>query len=107
MGVVNLTDDSFFLDVKFLNELDKIPNDAFKYADIIDIGAESTKPFSNPITTNEEIKRISNFNISNYRKNIFLLIRISTKLLSLLLRNGYNMINDITTRVAVIIIIYN
>ena len=96
MGVVNLTDDSFFSGNKFLNELDKIPNDAFKYADIIDVGAESTKPFSNPITTNEEIKRISNFNISNYKKNIFSIDSYKYEVIKYALENGYNMINDIT-----------
>ena len=50
MGILNLTPDSFYdgdsnIDIPFLKK--KIKN--FKYADMIDVGAESTRPFSDII----------------------------------------------------------
>ncbi|MFO7495374.1 MAG: dihydropteroate synthase [Desulfobacterales bacterium] len=61
MGVVNVTPDSFsdggqFLDpVAAVSQAEKM---AAEGAGIIDIGGESTRPFSDPITTAEEIDRV-------------------------------------------------
>ena len=62
MGILNLTPDSFYdgnlnITSNFLK--DKL--EAFKYADIIDVGAESTRPFSDAIPVKEEIDRLSVF----------------------------------------------
>ena len=72
MGILNLTPDSFYdgnsnIDIPFLKK--KLQN--FMYADIIDVGAESTRPFSDAISVNEEINRLSIFmdikdNINNW-----------------------------------------
>ena len=76
MGVLNLTPDSFydgntklFSDIDLLN--DKI--DLFKYADIIDVGCESSRPGANSISIKEELKRLSVLNK----------IRIKNKILSI------------------------
>ena len=61
MAILNLTPDSFSDGGKFND-----PNDAFKRieglindgADIIDIGAESTRPGAEPISAEEEYKRL-------------------------------------------------
>ena len=61
MGILNLTPNSFYDGGKFTN-----PSDAIKYAermvedgaDIIDVGAESSRPGSDPISFDEEIERL-------------------------------------------------
>jgi dihydropteroate synthase len=60
MGVVNVTPDSFSDGGKFY-EIDRAVERAKELinagADIIDIGGESTRPFSDPIPLEEELKR--------------------------------------------------
>ncbi len=61
MGILNVTPDSFFDGGLYLEK-----NGAVEHAiemieqgaDIIDIGGESTRPFSDPIPTDEELKRV-------------------------------------------------
>ena len=61
MGVLNITTNSFsdggdFLDFENAKKhLDQLIIDG---ADIIDIGAESTKPYSKPISSEEQLKRL-------------------------------------------------
>jgi dihydropteroate synthase len=63
MGILNLTPDSFSDSGKFndfknaISHVEKMLDDG---ADIIDIGAESTRPFSKTISLKEELKRILN-----------------------------------------------
>ncbi len=61
MGIVNVTPDSFSDGGKYLdvNEAVKHANELLgRGADIIDIGGESTRPFAEPVSTAEEIKRV-------------------------------------------------
>ena len=61
MGIVNVTPDSFSDGGRF-----QVPDAAIKQgrrladagADIIDIGGESTRPFADPVTEDEEIQRV-------------------------------------------------
>ncbi len=61
MGVVNVTPDSFSEGGKFfacdaaVAQGQKLAADG---ADILDIGGESTRPFSDPVSVNEEIERV-------------------------------------------------
>ncbi len=61
MGIINITPDSFFEGSRFddvdkvLHQTEKMLNDG---ADIIDIGGQSTRPGSELISADEEIKRI-------------------------------------------------
>ena len=61
MGVVNVTPDSFSDGGKFyatdaaVTQGEKLAADG---ADILDIGGESTRPFSEPVSAQEEIKRV-------------------------------------------------
>ncbi len=61
MGVVNVTPDSFSESGKFfardaaVAQGQKLAADG---ADILDIGGESTRPFSDPVSVNEEIERV-------------------------------------------------
>ena len=61
MGIINATPDSFFGGSRF-NGIDEIITEAEKMlndgADIIDIGGQSTRPGSELITADEEIKRV-------------------------------------------------
>ncbi len=61
MGIVNVTPDSFSDGGKFFNPKDAIAQGmrlADEGADILDIGGESTRPFSEGISTEEEIRRV-------------------------------------------------
>jgi dihydropteroate synthase len=61
MGVVNVTPDSFFDGGKFYD-----PGEALRHAlqlategaHILDVGGESTRPFSRPVSADEELKRV-------------------------------------------------
>ncbi|MDH4011305.1 MAG: dihydropteroate synthase, partial [Desulfobacterales bacterium] len=61
MGVVNVTPDSFSDGGKFfardaaVAQGQKLAADG---ADILDIGGESTRPFSDPVSADEEIERV-------------------------------------------------
>jgi len=61
MGIVNITPDSFSDGGKFFNCDQAVAQGeklAAEGAAIIDIGGESTRPFSEPITADEEIRRV-------------------------------------------------
>ena len=61
MGIVNVTPDSFSDGGKFYDtdvaiaQGDKLASEG---ADIIDVGGESTRPFSDPVSVEEEIRRV-------------------------------------------------
>lgn len=61
MGVLNVTPDSFFDGGKFFKP-EKAVRHALRMvkdgADIVDVGGESTKPYAEPISTDEELKRV-------------------------------------------------
>lgn len=61
MGILNVTPDSFFDGGEFKSEfsaLDRIAEMVREGADIIDVGGESTRPGSDPVTVSEELKRV-------------------------------------------------
>jgi dihydropteroate synthase len=61
MGVVNVTPDSFSDGGKFFSHDDAVAQGqklAADGADILDIGGESTRPFSDPVSAEEEIARV-------------------------------------------------
>ena len=63
VGVINVTPDSFSDGGEFLSEkkaIEQIYKLIEDGADIIDIGAESTKPLSTPVTAEEQITRLKN-----------------------------------------------
>ena len=70
MGILNVTPDSFSDGGKYLEKNNAI-NHALAMidngADIIDVGGESTRPFSNPVSLDEEISRvIESYNDKSY-----------------------------------------
>ena len=98
MGILNLTPDSFYdgnpnIDSNFLKE--KLQT--FKYADIIDVGAESTRPFSDTISIEEEINRLSVFmNIKGSINKTLSIDSYKPEVIKYALDNGFDIINDIS-----------
>lgn len=85
MGIVNVNDDSFSGDgcgkYDFKNAIKHAESQLSAGADILDIGAESTRPNSDSITPSEEWKRLDPVcKNSNYGTCQFLLIPEMPKL---------------------------
>ena len=73
MGILNLTPDSFYDgNLHFNQDLEFAINDLMQ-CDIIDIGAESSRPGANSISMDEEVSRIKRYLIKlKILINIFL-----------------------------------
>jgi len=101
MGILNVTPDSFSDGGKFLtfrNAVEHGERMAGEGADIIDIGGESTRPYSKPVSAEEEISRVIPV-IKKLRKKISVPISIDTyksKVAEESLKVGANIINDIS-----------
>ena len=99
MGICNVTKDSFSDGGLNYMKDDAIKNIKLmlKYgASIIDIGAESTRPGSDPISYNEEIKRLAPI-LKRLPKNKFIISIDSNKIETqeFALKSGAHIINDI------------
>ena len=101
MGIVNVSNDSFY-DGGQYNSIDKVNsliNDLVSDgAEIIDVGAASSKPGSKLINTEEELKIISDYiiEISNNFRNIHLSIdTYNSDVAEFALKKGFSIINDI------------
>lgn len=102
VGILNLTPDSFSDGGEFLDY--EKATEHFKYmvesgADIIDVGAESTKPYSTPVSSDAQIDRL--LPILNFAKeqNITIPISIDTrsaKVAEVCIQNGASIINDVS-----------
>ena len=100
MGIINITPDSFSDGGLYLESEDAIDH-AKKLvedgADIIDIGGESTRPFSDAVSVDEELKRVL-LAIKLLSKSIDAPISIDTykpQVAEECIKNGAAMINDI------------
>ncbi|MBW2491908.1 MAG: dihydropteroate synthase, partial [Deltaproteobacteria bacterium] len=101
MGVLNVTPDSFSDGGKFFT-LDDAVTQGYKLfedgADILDIGGESTRPFSNPVSEEEEIRRVVPV-IEKLSKRIPIPISIDTTKAGVAeqaINAGASMINDVS-----------
>lgn len=98
MGIVNLSPDSFYGNGVEANIAAGLALDMQENgADIIDIGAESTRPGSKPIPVKEEIKRIKTF-LKLFTKKSKVPISIDTykpEVANVALNEGADIINDI------------
>jgi dihydropteroate synthase len=101
MGILNVTPDSFFDGDLYFRE-----NDAVKHglrminegADIIDVGGESTRPFSDPLPLEKELKRVIPV-IKALSQETDIPISIDTyksKVAKQALEAGATMVNDIS-----------
>ena len=101
MGILNVTPDSFSDGGKYLEKNNAI-NHALAMidngADIIDVGGESTRPFSEPVSLNEEISRVIPV-IEGIRKESDVCISIDTtksEVATAALNSGASLINDVS-----------
>ena len=101
MGILNITPDSFSDGGKYFSKTSYSINHALKMikmgADIIDIGAESTRPGSKPIKPQEEIKRLKPILIGLKRKKIRISVDTRNSLtMKFALDQGVKFINDVS-----------
>jgi len=102
MGIINATPDSFYSGSRF-TEVDEINQIAEKMldegADIIDIGAQSTRPGSEQISADEELKRVIPGISAIARKFPGAIISIDTyysKVAKAAIDAGASIVNDIS-----------
>jgi dihydropteroate synthase len=99
MGVLNLTPDSFSDGGKFIKKKIGINHakNLFKFgANIIDVGGESTRPGSKPISMKEEWNRIKEI-IENIDKKIPLSIDTrKSEIMNKAIKTGIKLINDVS-----------
>jgi len=102
MGILNLTDNSFYDGGKYKNEekaLTQCRKMIKEGARIIDLGAQSSKPGANEITEEEEWSRIKPLLASIKKEFPNILISIDTNKSSIAeksINNGADIINDIS-----------
>lgn len=102
MGVLNVTPDSFSDGGKFFTFDDAVAQGYRLFeagADILDVGGESTKPFSNPVSEEEEILRVVPV-IEKLSKRIPIPISIDTTKAGVAeqaIKAGASMINDVSS----------
>lgn len=101
MGILNLTPDSFSDGGKFLDvqvALDQAKQMLSAGADIIDIGGESTRPGSDPVSAAEEIERVLPV-IEQLKKEAQAPVSIDTTKAAVAeaaIKAGVDMVNDIS-----------
>lgn len=102
MGIINVTPDSFFAGSRSENS-DNAVKKALKMiedgADILDIGGESTRPGSDPVSVDEEIDRVVPVIEKIRRVNSDILISVDTyraKTAEASIKAGADIINDIS-----------
>lgn len=101
MGILNRTPDSFSDGGRFISEEGAVSHGlrmASEGADIIDVGGESTRPGSAPVSAQEEIDRVMPV-IKRLRGLVDIPISVDTSKAEVAreaLNNGASMVNDIT-----------
>lgn len=102
MGILNLTDNSFSDGGEFFEyekACSRLQELVLEGADIIDLGAESTKPYSKPVDAEVQIQRL--LPVLQYAKNSGITIPLSVDTRSSLvaeecIKNGASIINDVS-----------
>ncbi len=101
MGILNVTDDSFYDGGRYTSidtAIERGRTLAKEGADIIDIGAESTRPGAMPINVNEELQRLVPV-IQALKKEIHIPISVDSykpEVIRECVPLGIDMINDVT-----------
>lgn len=101
MGVLNVTPDSFSDGGLFFQKERAIAQGetlAAQGADLLDVGGESTRPFSDPVSTEEEIQRVAPI-IRELAKRISIPISVDTykaEVAKAALDAGAGLVNDIS-----------
>ena len=103
MGIINITDDSFFAESRMKNIdeiLQKIEAMIAQGVEIIDIGAASTRPDSTEVPPEVELARLKEplceiFNANLTQKATFSLDSYNFKCAEFALNKGFHIINDV------------
>jgi len=101
MGIINITPDSFYDGGNYLDRdsaLDRVQELVENGASIIDIGGESSRPNSDPVHINEEIKRILPV-LKSMKGKFSVPVSVDTyksEVASVALSEGADIINDIS-----------
>ncbi len=95
MGIINLTPDSFYSQTR--QNISIQSEDLYSnYADIIDVGCESSRPGSEPVSEKCELKRLTQFlDKEHHLPGIVSIDTYKPNVARFALENGFNMINDI------------
>ena len=97
MGILNITPDSFYDGNKYYDSDLSIKFNQLNKCDIIDIGAESSRPGATPINNYDEKNRISKtFKFLIDTKKFYSVDTYKADVARYCIKNGFNMINDIT-----------
>jgi dihydropteroate synthase len=102
VGILNVTPDSFSDGGKYLNmesALKKVKELLEEGAEIIDVGGESTRPFSDPVPEEEELKRVIpviKTIKSEFPEAIISIDTYKSKVAEEALKAGANIVNDIS-----------
>jgi len=103
MGIINANDDSFYSASRFdsASAINEIENMIASGADIIDIGAVSSRPNALKVSADEEMNRIKAIcdtikSQKFYEKAIFSIDSYTTSVVEYALESGFKIINDIT-----------
>jgi dihydropteroate synthase len=101
MGVLNVTPDSFYDGGRFLDPqqaIEQAERLAAEGADILDVGGESSRPGSDPVSAEEELRRVGGL-VETLAANLDVPISIDTyrpETAARCLELGATMVNDIT-----------
>ncbi len=103
MGVINANDDSFFSGSRFVSSdaIGKIEQMIEEGADIIDIGAVSSRPNAPVVAVDEELERIQPIltlikEKKLYEKTTFSIDSYEPAVIERALESGFSIVNDIT-----------
>ena len=103
MGVINANDDSFFSGSRFLKDdaVNQIKIMITEGADIIDIGAVSSRPNADVVSEAEELKRVKDIcdvikAEKLYEQVSFSIDSYTPLVIEYALKSGFNFVNDIT-----------
>ena len=103
MGIINANDDSFYEKSRYeaKSAIRAIEQMIDEGADIIDIGAVSSRPNSLPVTKEEELKRVQEIcdtikHFKLYEKTIFSIDSYTPSVVEYALNCGFSIVNDIT-----------
>lgn len=103
MGIVNANDDSFFAGSRFkaedaIRQIEKMIDEG---ANIIDVGAVSSRPGSDAVSVEEELARIQPIcdiirSEKLYQRALFSVDSYAPEVVEYALKSGFGLINDIT-----------
>ena len=102
MGILNLTPDSFYDGNLYNNKkniLERVSKMLEEGADIIDIGAYSSKPNAKEITTEEEFTRLTPYCkelVMEFPNTIFSIDTFRSSIAKFCIEEGFSIINDIS-----------